>query len=76
MSKIEVELRNQLEENISAHKNILDMSKDISDVIQNIYNGSYYILKIFEKTEFKQIKDIKIESNEIENDFILLKLSN
>ena len=37
MSKIEVELRNQLEENISAHKNILDMSKDISDVIQNIY---------------------------------------
>ncbi len=37
MSNIEIELRNQLEENIISHKNILDMSKDISDVIQNIY---------------------------------------
>tara|TARA_B100001094_G_scaffold315390_1_gene355337 strand:- start:2350 stop:2577 length:228 start_codon:yes stop_codon:yes gene_type:complete len=43
-------------------------------VIQNIYNGSCYILKIFEKKELKQIKDIQFESNEIENDFILLKL--
>jgi len=37
MTKIEIELRNQLEENISVHKNLLKMSKDITDVIQNIH---------------------------------------
>ena len=37
MSKIEIELKNQLEENISAHKDILEMSGDITDIIQNIY---------------------------------------
>jgi D-sedoheptulose 7-phosphate isomerase len=37
MSKIEIELKNQLEENISAHKDILEMSRDITDVIQNIH---------------------------------------
>ena len=34
--KIEIELQNQLEENISAHQNILKISKDIFEVIQNI----------------------------------------
>tara|TARA_B100000768_G_C11253305_1_gene365156 strand:+ start:987 stop:1565 length:579 start_codon:yes stop_codon:yes gene_type:complete len=37
MTKIEIELRDQLEENISVHKNLLEMSKDIIDVIQNIH---------------------------------------
>ena len=37
MSKIEIELQNQLEENISAHKDILEMSKDITNIIQNIH---------------------------------------
>ena len=37
MSKIEIELKNQLEENISAHKHILEMSEDIIEVIQNIH---------------------------------------
>ena len=37
MSKIEIELQNQLEENISVHKDILEISKDITDVIQNIH---------------------------------------
>ena len=37
MTKIEIELRDQLEENISVHKNLLKMSKDITDVIQNIH---------------------------------------
>ena len=36
MSKIKIELQNQLEENISVHKNILKISKDIIDIIQNI----------------------------------------
>ena len=36
MSKINIELQNQLEENIFAHKNILKMSKDITDIIENI----------------------------------------
>lgn len=36
MSKINIELQNQLEENICAHKNILKMSKDITDIIENI----------------------------------------
>ncbi len=36
MSKIKIELQNQLEENISVHKNILEISKDIIDIIQNI----------------------------------------
>jgi D-sedoheptulose 7-phosphate isomerase len=34
--KIEIELQNQLEENIIAHQNILKISKDIFEVIQNI----------------------------------------
>ena len=36
MSKIKIELQNQLEENINAHQNILKMSKDLIDVIKNI----------------------------------------
>ena len=36
MSKIEIELKNQLEDNIKVHKDIFNMSKDITDVIQNI----------------------------------------
>ena len=36
MSKIKIELQNQLEENINAHQNILKMSKDLIDVIMNI----------------------------------------
>jgi D-sedoheptulose 7-phosphate isomerase len=36
MSKIEIELKSQLEENINIHQNILKMSKDIVDVIENI----------------------------------------
>ena len=34
--KIEIELQNQLEANIIAHQNILKISKDIFEVIQNI----------------------------------------
>ena len=45
-------------------------------VIQNIYNGSCYILKIFEKKELKQLEDIQFKTNEIEDDFILLNLKN
>ena len=37
MSKIEIELQNQLEDNINAHQDILKMSKEITDVIQNIH---------------------------------------
>ena len=37
MTKIKIELQNQLEENISAHKHILEMSEDIIEVIQNIH---------------------------------------
>ena len=33
MTKIEIELRDQLEENISVHKNLLEMSKDPSIVV-------------------------------------------
>ena len=36
-SKISVELKNQLNENIEVHKNILKMSEDIIDVINNIH---------------------------------------
>ena len=36
MSKIEIELKNQLEDNIKVHKDIFNMSEDITDVIQNI----------------------------------------
>ena len=36
MSMIETELQNQLEENIIVHQDILKMSKDIVEVIQNI----------------------------------------
>ena len=37
MSKIEIELQNQLEDNINAHQDILKISKEITDVIQNIH---------------------------------------
>ena len=37
MSNLKIELKNQLEENINLHKNILKMSKDIVDVINDIY---------------------------------------
>ena len=36
MSKIKIELQNQLEENIVVHKNILELSNDIVAVIKNI----------------------------------------
>ena len=36
MSKIGIELKNQLEENINTHQDILKISKDITDVIENI----------------------------------------
>jgi|TARA_B110000977_G_scaffold197165_1_gene279055 D-sedoheptulose 7-phosphate isomerase len=36
MSKIGIELKNQLEENINIHQDILKISKDITDVIENI----------------------------------------
>ena len=36
MSKIEIELKSQLEENINIHRDMLKMSKDINDVIKNI----------------------------------------
>ena len=60
MSKIENELRNQLEDNISAHKNILNMSKDISDVIQNIYKKlkkveKYYFVEMVVRLQMRNI---------------------
>ena len=36
MSKIKVELQNQLADNIITHKDIINMSNDIIDVIKNI----------------------------------------
>ena len=36
MSKIKIELQNQLEENIKAHQDIFKMSKDIIEIIHNI----------------------------------------
>jgi len=36
MSKIRFQLQKQLEENISAHKDILNMSQDIIDIIENV----------------------------------------
>ena len=36
-SKIEIELKRQLEQNISVHQDILKISKDIIDVIKNIH---------------------------------------
>ena len=33
MSKIKIELQNQLEENIKAHQDIFKMSKDIIEII-------------------------------------------
>ena len=51
MTKIEIELRDQLEENISVHKNLLKMSKDITDVIQNIHKK----LKKVEKYYFVEM---------------------
>ena len=37
MSKIEIEFKNQLDENINVHKNLLSMSKDLIDIIQIIH---------------------------------------
>lgn len=37
MSNIEIELQNQLEDNISVHKDILKMSNDIIEVIKNTH---------------------------------------
>ena len=37
MSKIEIEFKNQLNENINVHKNLLRMSKDLIDIIQIIH---------------------------------------
>ncbi len=37
MSKIRIELKNQLEESINVHKNIFKISEDIIQVIENIY---------------------------------------
>jgi len=36
MSKIQIELQNQLRENIEVHKNILEMSSDIIEIIKNV----------------------------------------
>ena len=36
MSNIEIELKSQLQENINIHQDMLKMSKDIIDVIENI----------------------------------------
>lgn len=36
MSKIRIELKRQLEDNIAAHKDIFNMSKDIIKIIQNL----------------------------------------
>ena len=38
MSKIEIELQNQLEEYINVHQDILNMSNDIINIIQNVQN--------------------------------------
>lgn len=38
MTKIEIELKNQLEENINAHQDIFNMSYDIISIIKNIQN--------------------------------------
>jgi D-sedoheptulose 7-phosphate isomerase len=37
MSKIIIELKNQLEDNINVHKDIINMSDDIISIIQNIH---------------------------------------
>ncbi len=37
MSKLRIELKNQLEESINVHKNIFKISEDIIQVIENIY---------------------------------------
>jgi len=37
MSKIEIEFKNQLDENINVHKNLLRMSKDLIDIIQIVH---------------------------------------
>ena len=37
MSKIEIEFKNQLDENINVHKNLLSMSKDLIDIILIIH---------------------------------------
>ena len=36
MSKIEIDFKNQLDENIKSHRDMLNLSKDIIDVIKNI----------------------------------------
>ena len=51
-SKIEVELQSQLKENINTHKNILKMSKNIIDIIQNIVP----IEEIFTGSNYKSYK--------------------
>ncbi len=37
MSRIEIELQNQLKENINAHQEMIKISKDIINVIQNVH---------------------------------------
>ncbi len=41
-------------------------------VIKNCYDCSIYIISYFKSDEYKQIDDIKIEMNEIEDNFIIL----
>ena len=36
ITKIKIDLQNQLEENINAHRDIIKMSKDVIDAIENI----------------------------------------
>ena len=36
MSKIEIDYKNQLEENIKIHRDMLDISADVIEIIQNI----------------------------------------
>ena len=42
MSKVQIDLENQLNENISIHQSILGMSKDIIAVIKNIERRKSY----------------------------------
>ena len=36
ITEIKIDLQNQLEENINAHRDIIKMSKDVIDAIENI----------------------------------------
>ena len=38
MSKIEIDFKNQLDENIKTHRDMLNLSTDVIDVIKNIKN--------------------------------------